>query len=81
MAERNRSITEEPRAIVMNAGNRTYTSPFELAGDDANLGDADVETAAEFEGDDVGGGNIAYGNAPRTSGAKLTGTKYSEPGR
>lgn len=53
------------RAMVLNAGNRTYETEYELA--------------SEFEGDDVGGGNIAYGNAPRTNGARLTKVK-SDPG-
>jgi hypothetical protein len=33
------------RAMVLNAGNRTYETEYELA--------------SEFEGEDVGGGNIA----------------------
>lgn len=76
MAKRDPGLFDEERALILNAGNRTYTSPFEVADDDANM-----ESVARDEGDDVGGGNIAYGNSPRNSGARLTGTPYSEPGR
>ena len=84
MVEERRTPGHEGRPIVMNAGNREYTNPFEVSADDAYL-----ETVADFEGDDVSGGNIAYGNSPRTSGARFTppykqpegkDTPYSEPG-
>lgn len=44
-----------PRQIVLNAGNREYTSEF--------------ETVADFEGDGATGANVSYGNTPGTSGA------------
>jgi hypothetical protein len=43
---------------VLNAGNRTYETEYELAQDD--------------EGASATGKNVAYGNAPRTSGGRFT---------
>jgi hypothetical protein len=40
--------------VVMNAGNRTYETRYELA--------------SEFQGDGATGANTSYGNAPRTNG-------------
>ena len=40
--------------VVMNAGNRTYETRYELA--------------SEFQGDGSTGANTSYGNAPRTNG-------------
>ncbi|HYF91837.1 MAG TPA: hypothetical protein VD969_06295 [Symbiobacteriaceae bacterium] len=50
--------------VVMNAGNRTYATRYELS--------------SEFQGDGATGGNVAYGNAPRTNGMV---TARTMPGR
>ncbi|MDF2630207.1 MAG: hypothetical protein K0R39_4038 [Symbiobacteriaceae bacterium] len=40
--------------VVLNAGNRTFATRYELS--------------SEFSGDAATGKNTAYGNAPRTNG-------------
>ena len=57
-------MADDEREVVLNAGNRTYETEYELA--------------SEFEGDGATGANVAYGNAPRTSGARLVKKKREQ---
>ncbi|HWI53093.1 MAG TPA: hypothetical protein VNT01_13215 [Symbiobacteriaceae bacterium] len=52
--------------VVMNAGNRTYATRYELS--------------SEFQGDGATGANVAYGNAPRTNGMVMTRTRVGGHG-
>lgn len=52
--------------VVMNAGNRTYATRYELS--------------SEFQGDGATGANVAYGNAPGTNGMVMPRTRVSGHG-
>jgi hypothetical protein len=47
--------------VTINAGNKTFDQ-------------ARYELSSEFSGDGATGANVAYGNAPRTSGMRMART-------